>query len=410
MSDVENAQSAPGLGGRILIVDDVLDNRAILARRFQRRGFEVVEATGGKEALELIASQPLDLVLLDWMMVDMQGPEVLKIIRAHHPAELLPVIMVTAKTQSEDVVEALNNGANDYVTKPIDFPVILARTEAQIGRKRAEEQVRQTNQALEIRIAERTAELVEANARLRGAVDAAESANRAKDQFLSNISHELRTPLNGVIAMSQLLRTTALNPSQTQMLDVIAQSGQALHVVVANLLDIVELRSSAVELTPETFELGALVAETVAAIRGQAEGKGLTLGLDVAAEAVGAVHTDPKRLRRVLMDLLGNAVKFTERGSVSVSVRRQPSAEDRILIEVADTGIGFAPELAERLFQPFQQADSSTTRAHGGTGLGLAISRELVHRMGGSITAEGRPGEGATFRVELPLPRIRTAA
>ena len=209
---------------RLLIVDDIFDNRAVLGRRFERRGFEVFEADSGAKGLEMIAAQPFDIVLLDWMMPDLEGIEVLRRIRQTHSDVALPVIMVTAKSQSEDIVQALGTGANDYITKPVDFAVALARVQTQVGRKRAEEKVLAANQALS-RANEGLEQLVtERTAELRVAMEEAQAANRSKDAFLATMSHELRTPLNGVIGMAQVLCGTALNPQQLQMVEVINSS------------------------------------------------------------------------------------------------------------------------------------------------------------------------------------------
>jgi diguanylate cyclase (GGDEF)-like protein len=199
---------------RLLIVDDVPENRDILARRFQRRGFEITQATGGYQALELVEQQAFDLVLLDVMMPDLDGLEVLKRIREHHGAVTLPVIMVTAKTQSEDVVLALELGANDYLTKPVDFAVALARANTQIGRKRAEEAaasaaeaLRAANEDLERRVAERTAELVEANINLKNEV-AQRLKSEAEIQYLAH--HDALTGLaNRVLFRKELERALA---------------------------------------------------------------------------------------------------------------------------------------------------------------------------------------------------------
>ena len=402
---------------RVLIVDDIFDNRAILGRRFERRGFEVIEADSGARALELIAEQAFDVVLLDWMMPDLDGMEVLRRIRATLSPVELPVIMVTAKSQNEDVVEALTLGANDYMTKPVDFGVALARVQTQVGRKRAEEQVLAANEALsrsnedlERRIAERTVELVETNQQLRVAVEKAEAANRAKDEFLSTMSHELRTPLNGVIGMAQVLATTELTPPQQEMLEVIDTSAQGLQDIVADLLDIVDLSSGRLELSRQKLNLGALVREAAAPWQAQAQQKGLGFKVTVASGSEGEVQVDPARLRQILSKLLSNAVKFTEAGEIELTVDRLDTAASWVAFDVRDTGVGFDPAAADRLFARFEQADNSVTRRFGGVGLGLAICQELVHQMAGTITAKSVPGEGATFRVQLPLPAIGSTA
>lgn len=399
---------------RILIVDDISDNRAILRRRFERRGFTIAEAESGRAALDIVATQPFDVVLLDVMMPDMNGLEVLRQIRERHSPVALPVIMVTGKTESQDIVEALTLGANDYITKPVDFAVALLRVSTQVARRRAEEQVRKANEALSVantdlerRIAERTAEIVKANDQLHVAVGEAQAANKAKDQFLVIVSHELRTPLNGLVAMGGLLAKTELTDRQRRMADIINSSAEVLHGVVADLLDTLDLTSGGLTLSPRTTALGPLVEAAASKAAARAAEKGLAFTVQVAEDACGQVEADPKRLSQILTKLLDNAVKFTDAGEVTLGVSRSSAAPDTVIFEVRDTGVGFDPATAERLFGPFEQADGSLTRRFGGVGLGLAICRGLVEQMAGVITAKGGPGQGATFRVELPLPLTR---
>ena len=406
--DGQGGDEAVETAGRILIVDDVADNRNLLARRFQRRGFEVLEAEGGRRALQIIAAEPLDLVLLDVRMPDMDGREVLQQIRVEHSPVLLPVIMVTGNAGSDDVVEALQLGANDYLTKPVDIAVAVARVETQIGRKRAEEAVWRSKEDLERRIAERTADLAAANQELRQATAIAQAANRSKDEFLTNMSHELRTPLNGVIGMAQTLGATELSSTQREMLQLIETSAGALQSVVSDLLDIVDLDSGVMEIAPKRFLLGDLVRSAASSVQQQAVQKGLEFEIRIDGEAEGQVETDAARLRQILLKVLSNAVKFTAHGEVAISVTRPASEPDNVIIAVTDTGIGFDPAAAERLFERFEQADGSLTRPFEGAGLGLAICREVVQLLGGTISAEGRPGEGATFTMELPLPKVET--
>jgi CheY-like chemotaxis protein len=180
-------------------------------------------------------------------------------------------------------------------------------------------------------------------------------------------------------------------------------SARTLESVLSDLLDLARIESGRLDLQQVRFGLGEVVHEAAALWRMEAEKKGLKLDIVIAPDAEGAVEGDPVRLRQIVVNLLSNAVKFTEAGGVSLTVSRRPDAPERAVIEVADTGVGFEPEIAERLFERFEQADGSYTRRFGGTGLGLAICRDLAERMGGTITAEGQPGAGATFLVDLPL-------
>jgi signal transduction histidine kinase len=339
----------------------------------------------------------------------MDGMTVLKRIRETHSEIALPVIMVTGRSESEHVVEALSAGANDYITKPVDFAVALLRVGTQIGRRRAEEQVRRANQALTVansdlerRIAERTVELVQTNTQLRAAMEAAEAANRAKDDFLATVSHELRTPLNGLLPMAAMLAQSDLTEAQRKMVGIIKASADGMLDVVSDLLDTLDLMTRGLSLSPGRLDLGELVREAADRHAGRARGKGLAFELTIDPAAEGPVETDGKRLRQVLDKLMDNAVKFTEAGQIAVSVGRP--APERVRIEVRDTGIGFDAAVAERLFRPFEQSDGSLTRRYGGVGLGLAISRGIVEAMGGEIGADGKPGGGALFRVDLPLP------
>jgi signal transduction histidine kinase len=415
MSDQRSPAAEEIAAGRILIVDDVPDNRAILLRRFQRRGFEIAEADSGHGALEAIDQQSFDVVLLDVMMPDMNGLEVLRRIRERHSQVDLPVIMVTGKTDSEDIVEALTAGANDYITKPVDFAVAMARVSAQVGRRQAEAQVRLANEALsranedlERRIAERTVELVETNAQLTVAMEEAQAANKAKDEFLVIVSHELRTPLNGMVAMGQMLAKTELDTRQQRMAGIINTSAGQLTGVVTDLLDTLDLSAGAMVLSPTAVDLAALAEAAAAPAAERAAEKGLAFRIELAATARCMVQADPHRLRQVIGKLLDNAVKFTEAGEVVLSI----ACNDRggVVVEVRDTGVGFDEATAKRLFRAFEQADGSLTRRFGGVGLGLAICRGLVELMGGTITAKGRPGEGAVFRVETPAVSLAAEA
>jgi signal transduction histidine kinase/ActR/RegA family two-component response regulator len=231
--------------------------------------------------------------------------------------------------------------------------------------------------------------------------DAAEAANRAKSEFLANMSHELRTPLNGMMGVAQVLEGTKLADRQRELLGVLRNSGAMLNALLSDLLDLARVEAGVVELRPEPTDVAALVATVRDLFTPAAREKGLTLRAAVDPTA-GHVDCDPVRLRQVLGNLVSNAVKFTDKGRVEISVIREA---DTLRFAVRDTGPGFDEAQKTTLFQRFRQGDGASTRAHGGAGLGLAICDQLVRLMGGALDCQSRPGHGATFAFTLNLPR-----
>ncbi|HZZ36196.1 MAG TPA: ATP-binding protein [Caulobacteraceae bacterium] len=243
-------------------------------------------------------------------------------------------------------------------------------------------------------------------AALSEALARAEAASRAKSEFLANMSHELRTPLNGVLGLAQVLAGTGLDDAQRRLLADLAASAGSLNVLLADILDFNTLEAGRLQISRAPFDLAALAAESIEPFLVAARSKGLELKLNIAEGVAGAVVGDTARVRQILSNLISNAVKFTPAGFVEVALATVFGAEtETYRITVSDTGVGFDAADAERLFARFEQGDASATREHGGLGLGLAICRQLAELMGGEITAHGRPGEGASFSVTLPLPR-----
>lgn len=242
--------------------------------------------------------------------------------------------------------------------------------------------------------------------RLEESERALEDANRSKDSFLANISHEIRTPMNGIIGMGTLLSQTRLDENQTEMTRTILSESEHMMRLLNDLLDISKIEAGRLDFEQIPFDLRELLRNLRSTYGRMAESKGLAFVMETDPLLPGALVGDAGRVRQVFANLLGNAVKFTRQGSVSVRVSLLSRTADRcrILARIEDTGIGIPPETIERLFQPFTQADASTSRLYGGSGLGLAISRRLVGMMGGRIEVESDPGEGSTFRFTLDLP------
>jgi len=314
--------------------------------------------------------------------------------------EVTDRLVVTANRLRNDIqVEQREATVNTYARLAVAVAALTAAMVAvMVLLARQLQQMQEAQRRLEILSAERAEQAA-----------AADAGNRAKSAFLATMSHEIRTPLNGLIGSVDLLRDTGLSGEQLRHVQVIHECGDALLSLIDDLLDISKLESGTIQLEARPFDVTTLVRGVFNVVAARASAKGIALMVDCPDIAM---TSDPTRIRQVLLNLVGNAVKFTERGSVSVRARMLPGigagGGTMIRFEVSDTGIGIADEAQSRLFRDFQQVDASITRRYGGTGLGLAISRRLVEAMGGSIGLTSQVGKGTTFWFQLPTLRAGT--
>lgn len=380
---------------KILIVDDYQENIEALSNLIAADDVEIFRTTNADEALEMISKHEFGLALLDVQMPGISGFELAKIIRSVRKFRSLPIIFVTAHQEdSTFVFEGYQTGAVDLLFKPLIPNMVRAKVQMFV-------ELAQQRDLLQTQVWELERLRIEA-----------ESANMAKSQFLANMSHEIRTPLAAVMGFSDLLLQG--NPSEeerSKMNAAVQRNGNLLLRLIDDILDLSKIEANKLELDHAKFDLNEMIRDIGATLSFRSQEKGLSLQLPTQTISDSIYLSDPLRIKQVLLNIVGNAIKFTTNGTVSVSLniekeKRSGANFDRLVFKVTDQGLGLTNEQAERLFQPFTQADSSTRRSFGGSGLGLVISRQIARALGGDVKlVSSTLNKGSTFEISFILQK-----
>jgi signal transduction histidine kinase len=382
----------------VLVVDDSATYLETIGAQLREDGYDAVLCTSGEEALELLAVQSVDCILLDPVMPGISGSETCRRIKGAPGLREIPLIMVTAHDGKTEMIEGLAAGADDFFSKTVGFEVLRARVKAQIRRRQLEADHRRAReQALRNKhLVAQAAELAQTNERI-------VEANRLKSVFLAHMSHELRTPLNAIIGFAEVLLDGIVEPTSpehNEFLGDILMSGRHLLRLINDVLDLAKVEAGKLEFRPETISPRMLLEEICAVLRTSSARSEVALHLEIDP-TVDPVVLDPGRLKQVAYNFISNALKFTPAGG-KVVVRVAAEGTTKFRLEVEDTGPGISEADLARLFSDFQQLAAGAEARHAGTGLGLALTKQLVEAQGGYVGVRSTVGVGSTFFAILP--------
>ena len=372
------------------MVDDQPENLAAVEVALEELGQNLIRANSGDECLRWLLDNDAAVILLDVHMPDLDGFETAKLIRSRPRSKHTPIIFLTARAQDEqDTFQGYSLGAVDYIFKPFNPDILKSKVSVFADLFRQSQQLKEQSELLSFQ----SSELIQ--------------SNRLKSEFLANMSHEIRTPMSAIIGMSELLLRSPLDKEQSEYASIILESSQALLTIINDILDLSKIEAGKLNLEVVEFELLNLVEGAASLFAKDAQKKGISLMTYVSSDLPRFFVGDTLRLRQILINLLGNALKFTPHGEIEIWVEAVPDSRTddslKLRFVVRDTGIGIKPEMIGRLFQPFTQVEGGLDRQFGGTGLGLSISKRLVELMGGVIQVESKYGMGSTFSFDLPI-------
>ncbi|MBI1861528.1 MAG: response regulator [Deltaproteobacteria bacterium] len=389
---------------KILLVDDKLGNLLSLEAILKDPSIEILKASSGNEALALLLEVDFAVVLLDVKMPVMDGFETAKLIRESRRTQHTPIIFVTASREAS-AFKGYGVGAVDYLLKPLDNDIVRSKVRVFVELYRKQELLAERSrelEALNCQLNLYKTQLESSNEELQVAKESADKANRAKSEFLAIMTHEIRNPLATIIGYSEMVATYSDDKAARKTyINKIHSVSQTLTALINDLLDLSKVEAGMLKIEQMKFSPYRCIEDTVSLLSPKATDKGLKLGIQPLGQIPARVESDPTRLKQILTNLIGNAIKFTSRGSVDISARLlRPTSDRGALFEilVEDTGCGISTEARTQLFQPFVQAEASISREYGGTGLGLALSRRFARALGGDVTLiESEPGQGSAF-------------
>ena len=393
----------------IMVVDDKKDNVHLLESLLVKEGYRVLAFLCPNKALKSLQIELPDLILLDINMPEMDGYEFASKTKHLPGGNDVPIIFVSAYQDVGIKTKAFAHGGVDYVTKPFKAPELLARIAVHTNFRQLQKMQMQQNLKLQQanrQLADANQQLEKLNNELADANVELEVLSETKTRFLSTMSHEIRTPISGAMGMIELLMDTPLDVTQSHYAKVIQNCGESLLNLLNDILDYSKIQAGKLAVEHIDFDLIPLIDDCCELFTGKSVSSGVELLVDASAVSFMRINGDPNRLRQILINLLSNAFKFTQKGSVSLTVTTQlntQSGERELCFTIEDSGIGVTEETRELLFSPFFQAENSTSRRFGGTGLGLTICKQLLDIMGGQIGIESKPEQGSCFWFTVPL-------